>query len=105
MVCDDKYMYDVKLVDDEVIVGDGRPLSVKKIGKLRLNFKSEKEIASTVVLEDVKFVPSLKMNLFSLALGLKKGWKLESKGTTLTLSKYEKIVKFDRKIPMGTSFL
>jgi len=87
MVCNDKNLYDVILVNDKVIVGDGRSLSVKKMGNLKVNFKNEDKNISTVVLENIKFVPSLKLNLFSLALSMKKGWKLESKGTTLTFIK------------------
>jgi len=105
MVCNDANLLDYKTVNDEVIVGDGRPLNVIKIGKIKVQFTNNSTKYSIIVLENVKYVPSLKMNLFSLVLGIKKGWKLESNGSTLTLSKHQNSIKFDKRIPMGGSFL
>jgi hypothetical protein len=40
MVCDDSKLYGFESVNDEVVVGDGRPLRVAKIGKLNVHFAS-----------------------------------------------------------------
>jgi Zinc knuckle len=77
MVCDDSNLFNYESVHDEVVVGDGRPLRVTKIGKLKVNFANSSGKSSDFIMEKVKFVPSLRMNLFSLVVGIKKGWKLE----------------------------
>jgi hypothetical protein len=38
MVCDDSELFDYESVHDEVVVGDGRPLRVTKIGKIEGKF-------------------------------------------------------------------
>ena len=45
---------------------------------MRVKFKNSRGNDATVTFEKVKFVPQLKLNLFSLALGMKDGWKVES---------------------------
>jgi hypothetical protein len=56
-------------------------------------------------MEKVKFVPSLRMNLFSLVVGITKGWKLESESDKLILWKHGHQILFNKRILMGESFL
>jgi hypothetical protein len=45
------------------------------------------------------------VNLFSLTLGMRVGWKLESFDELLTVRKDGHMITFDHKIPIGKSFL
>jgi Zinc knuckle len=105
MVCDDSKLFDFELVNDEVVVGDGRPLKVTKIGKLKVNFSNSSGEPSELIMDKVKFVPSLRIKLFSLVVGIKKGWKLESEGNRLILSKNGHQILFNKRISMGKNFL
>jgi hypothetical protein len=98
MVCDDSKLFDFESVNDEVVVGDGRPLRVAKIGKLKVHFANSSGKLSEFIMDKVKFVPSLRMNLLSLVVGIKKGWKLESDRDTLILSKHEHQILFNKHI-------
>jgi hypothetical protein len=105
MVCDDSKLFDFESINDEVVVGDGRPLRVEKIGKLKVHFANSSGELSEFIMDKVKFVPSLRMNLFSLVVGIKKGWKLESDGDKLILSKQDHQILFNKRISMDESFL
>ena len=79
---------------------------MENIGKLRIAFKGRKgEEATKVVLENVKFVPEMKINLFSFMVAIKKGASLHSEGTSLVLMKDNHKIVFNTKVPMGSSFL
>jgi hypothetical protein len=101
MVCDDSKLFDFESVNDEVVVGDRRPLRVAKIGKLKVHFANSSGESSEFIMDKVKFVPSLRMNLFSLVVGIKKGWKLESDGDRLILSKENYQILFNKRISIG----
>jgi hypothetical protein len=58
-----------------------------------------------VLLENVKYIPELKVNLFSLTAALQKGAKLHTERTDLILEKGGKEILFNKRIPMGTSLL
>ena len=101
MVCEDLNMFDCKISNQHVIVGDGRSLKVNKTGKLKVSFHNNQGDKSEVLLEEVKYIPELKVNLFSIPVALKKGAKVKSQGTTLILEKDNKKISFDHKIPIG----
>jgi hypothetical protein len=60
----------IKIINQKVILGDGRNLKEDKIGDLRLKIVNNN---SYVVLKDVKVVPDLKVNLFSVSCALNRG--------------------------------
>jgi hypothetical protein len=68
--------------NQHVFVGDGTALEVKKVGKLRVKFEGRDQKTTDVLLEDVKFIPSLENNLFSLLIAMKKGHRFGQKGQT-----------------------
>ena len=105
MVCHDVGMFGCKPSNQQVIVGDGRSVKVLKTGNLKVIFQKRKGEKNEVLLEDVKFIPSLKVNLFSILVALKKGATVRSEGTSLIIKKGQKELHFDHKIPMGSSFL
>ena len=82
MVCHDVGMFGCKPLNQQVIVGDGRSVKVLKTGNLKVVFHNRKGEKNEVLLEDVKFIPSLKVNLFSTLVALKKGATVRSEGTS-----------------------
>jgi hypothetical protein len=78
MVCNDQNLTNWKFVDGEVIVDGGGTLPVMKNGSLKVKFWNSKGEDPMVYLPKVKFVPKLKLNLFSITLGMQEGWKVES---------------------------
>jgi hypothetical protein len=86
-------------------VGDGRALDVKKVRKLQVKSAGRHQKTADVLLENVKFIPSLKDNLFSLSVAKKKGAQIKSEETNLIISKGCQDIFFNHKIEMGASFL
>jgi gag-polypeptide of LTR copia-type/Zinc knuckle len=105
MVCSNEKLIDWRSVDERITVAGGASLPVTKIAKIHLKLKNSRGKDAEVTLEDVKLVPNLRVNLFSLTLGMRKGWKLESFNELLTVRKYGQMITFDHKIPIGKSFL
>jgi hypothetical protein len=105
MICNDERLIDWKWADEEITVAGGTFLPVKKIGNLRTKFKNSKGENSAVLIENVKYIPSLKMNLFSLTLGMRMGWKIESFEELFTIKKHDQMITFHQKVPVGLSFL
>jgi hypothetical protein len=58
-----------------------------------------------ILLEEVKYIPEMKVNLFSLPFSLQKGASVQSEGKSLVIKKSNKEIYFSHKIPMETSFL
>jgi len=55
-----------------------------------------------VVLENVKYSPKLKMNLFSINQALRKGWQLGNEQKTIKIEKGRTVLKFNKHIGMST---
>jgi hypothetical protein len=94
MTCCEVGMFDIKSSSQKITVGDGRHLRVEKTGKLRICFKGREKETTEVLLENVKFVPEMKVNLFSLTVALEKGASLYSEGTSVVLEKEGKPVSW-----------
>jgi hypothetical protein len=105
MVCSDEKLINYRSVDERITVAGGASLPLTKIGKIHLKLKNSRGKDAEVTLEDVKLVPNLRVNLLSLTLGMRKGWKLESFDEFLTVRKDGQMIPFDHKIPLGMSFL
>jgi hypothetical protein len=105
ITCSKIGMSDIKPSSQNITVGDGRHLKVKKTGKLRICFEGREQKTTEVLLENVKYVPEMKVNLFSLTVAMEKGASLYSEGTSVVLKKGGKEIYFDTKIKMGSSFL
>jgi hypothetical protein len=97
-------LFDTKPSKQKIIVGDGRSIEVEKTGKLRVEFEGkEGEEPVEVILEGVKFVPEMKINLFSFMVAIQKAANLHSEGTSLVLRKGKHNVHFNTKVPMRSS--
>ena len=67
-----------------------------KIGKLRCNVEQVNGKIFQVVLQDVKYVPELWVNLFSINKALKDGFKIGNDGIVIHLTKGSTTLSFDR---------
>jgi hypothetical protein len=99
-------LFDTKPSNQKIIVGDGRNIQVKKTGKPRVKCDGkEGEEPVEVVLEGVKLVPEMKINLFSFMVAIQEGASLWSEGASLVLINGKHNVYFNTKVPMGSSYL
>ena len=78
-------MFDTKTSNINVIMGDGRGMKVAKTGNLRVKFAGKNGEIIEVLMRDVKYIPSLTVNLFILNLALQRGAKMYSEGTSVIL--------------------
>jgi gag-polypeptide of LTR copia-type/Zinc knuckle len=92
----------IKNIDQKVILGDGRDLEAERIGDLRLKISNND---SYVVLKDVKVVPDLKVNLFSVSCALNSGASMKLKGEGIIISKGKMEIDFDQILKMGKGHL
>ena len=66
MVNSDDGMYDCKEIEEPIILCNGKKMMATKIGKVRMTALQVDGSTADVVLQGVKFVPGLDMNLFSV---------------------------------------
>ena len=73
MTNNDEGMFDCKNISTPIRVGSGKTLMAIKIGKLKRTVVSKNGSSQVIVLQEVKYVPELWVNLFSVGQALKKG--------------------------------
>ena len=101
----DEGMFDVKEVDSLITIGNGKTLRATKIGKVRRTVLQEDGTTMDIVLRDVKCVPGLKVNLFSLTKALSTGWNVSNDGVKIILRKGRNKITFDKVFETGTGVL
>jgi hypothetical protein len=77
---------DVKEIDESIKTGNGDLMKATKIGNLKCEVTQINGGKFTVTLNNVKYVPSLSVNLFSLNKALKKGFKVSYDGVVVSLN-------------------
>jgi hypothetical protein len=92
----DRSMFDVKTINENNRVGNGDFLKATKIGSPKCRVIQIDGSTFTIILHDVKFVPNLWVNLFSINQALKKGHVIGNDELTISLSKGLTKVTFDR---------
>src|SRR6056300_1507911 len=105
MNCDNAGMFDCREIDEEIIVGSGRLVRSRKIGKLKVKVKQGNGKTTTIVLTNVKHVPGLWCNLFSLTSAIDKGFQLGNKERVITLLKGNEIIGFDQIYKTQSGFI
>ena len=95
MVGDDDGMFDCKDIDKPIIISDGKPIKATKIGKLKRTVLQVDGRTQDIVLEEVKHVPGLDMNLFAVLKALRQGWQIGNNGINLSLTKGRTTLHFD----------
>ena len=105
MCNDDTNMYDCQTINEEIRVGSGKTIRATKIGKLKVKIRQTTGKVTVVALTNVKFVPELWCNLFSLTAVLDKGFNLGNQGKVITVSKGDVTIGFDRIFPTTSGFI
>jgi len=104
MTNSDVDMTGVKIIDEFVKIGNGKEMRATKIGYVTRMVKQRDGISKKVTLE-VKYVPDLWINLFSLTKPLENGSKLGNDGIHITISKGNTTIKFDKILKTKTGFV
>jgi hypothetical protein len=89
---------DVKEINESINIGNGDSMKATKIGNLKFEVTQFNEEKSTVTMNDVKYVPSLCVNLFILNKPLKKGFKVSNDGVVVNLNYKHVKLTFDHVI-------
>lgn len=76
----DKGLFDIKEVSESIIERNGKTIEATKMGNLRCDVERVNGKTFQVELQDVKYVPELWVNLFSINKALKNGFKIGNDG-------------------------
>ena len=92
-------MYDARPCDVEISIGDGKKMKAVLQGKLNVEFELGDGKYMFAVMEGYHYVPEMgNLFLFSILNTLNKGWKLGNEGLVMTLTKGERILRFNHII-------
>ena len=80
-------------------------LTATKVGKKKATVMHKDGTTEDVTLTNVKYVPGLWVNLFSIGQALKNGFSIGNKDVVITLTKGSTVLKFDRIIPTHQGFV
>jgi hypothetical protein len=75
------------------------------MSKKRVEVIQKSGTSGTFVLTEVKYVPGIFVNLFSIGKALKNGFKISSKGCIISLRKGDSVISFDRMLPTERGFV
>jgi hypothetical protein len=85
-------------IDESIKIGNGNSMNSTKIGNLKCEVTQVNGEKLTIRINDIKYVPSLCVNLFSLNKALKKGFKISNDGVVISLNYKHVKLTFDRVI-------
>jgi hypothetical protein len=91
-------MFDIQGINEKVTVGNGEKMVATKVGNLRCCVIQVDGSTLDIVINDVKFLPELCANLFSVNKALKNGFKLSNENENISLTKGSASITFDRII-------
>ncbi len=100
----DEDLTDVKTINEFVKIGNGKEMRATKIGHVTRMVRQQYGTSKKVTLE-VKYVPDLWINLFSLTKPLEKRCKLGNDEIYITTSKGDTTIKFDKILKTKTGFV
>ena len=92
----DEGMYDTKNINEEIIVGSGKTVTATMIGNWRGVVMQKTGNKKNIILENVKVVPELWVNLLSINCVLSHGWLIGNKQKMMYLQKNNYRLWFDR---------
>ena len=91
-------MFDVKDIEEKITVGNGDSMMATKVGSLKRCVIQLNGSTLDITIHEVKYVPNLCANLFSINKAIKNGFNLSNKGTSICLTKGSASITFDRVI-------
>jgi hypothetical protein len=95
---DNEALYEYKTISEEITVGNGNVMIAKNVGKLRCGILLKNSEKLIIMLENVKYVPKMWINLFSIGKSLKNGFNLSNDGKIIKLSKGNMTLTFDKVV-------
>ena len=98
-------LINVRKISKKIKFGDGSSLTATKVGDLPVIVKQKNGKKFKATLEDVKVVPNMICNLFSIVSCLRKGWNIGNDGKVIKLSKGKTQIKFDQELATKTGYL
>jgi len=98
-------MFDIKKEQGSVRIGDGKLMETSMIGSKRMLVVQKDGETKLVTLKNVKYVPELWTNLFSITAAMSHGYKVSGEKSVLHLSKGEFKLSFDWIIKSPTGYL
>ena len=105
LVRSDIGMKNIKKIKEHIKIGDGSKLRAKKIGDLPVIIEQKDGKQIKAVLKNVKYVPNLLCNLFSILSVMNKGWSLGNDKSIVKLSKGKSEIKFDHEMKTKNGYL
>jgi hypothetical protein len=89
---------DVKEISESIKIGNGDSMKLTIIGNLKCEVTQVNGEKLIITLNDVKYMPSLCVHLFSLNKALKKGFKISNDGMVISLNYKHVKLTVDRVI-------
>ena len=105
MTNDDTGMFEVKTIQDEITIENGKPLMATKIGKFKLNIVQKDCSSRDVPLSGVKCVPQCFCKLFSITKALEKGLNIGNDGKRIYLKTDNFKMTFDQVFNTATGYI
>jgi hypothetical protein len=88
-------MFNIRDIDEKVTVGNGNIMVATKVGSLRRQVIQLDGSKLDIEINEVKYLPDLCANLFSVNKALKNGFKLSNDGENISLTKGSACITFD----------
>jgi hypothetical protein len=98
-------LYNYTTISEEITVGNGNKMLAKKVGNLRCMVQQKNGETFVVVLKNLKFVPELWVNLFSISKALKNGFNLGNEDIVMKLMKGNTTLNFGRMLKTKNGFV
>jgi hypothetical protein len=83
----EKGLFQEESINESITVGNGKSMTATKVGSLKCRVIQVDGSELDITLHEVKYVPELWVNLFSINKALKNGHTLSNKGLSICLSK------------------
>jgi hypothetical protein len=101
----DEGMFDVQVIKSPVKIGSGKSMTATKTRKKQMTVIPKDGSMQVILLTEVKYVPELWVNLFSIGKALQNGFNIGNKGIHIFLRKGNTKIVFDRIMPTSKGFV
>jgi hypothetical protein len=91
-------MFNLKDIAETITVGNGNSMTATKVGSLRRRVVQLNGSNLDITINEVKYVPNLCANLFSINKAIKNGFNRSNNGISICLTKGSASITFDRII-------
>lgn len=98
-------MFEVKNIQDEITIGNGKLMMATKIRKLKVNIIQKDSSSREVMLTGVKYVPKLFCKLFSITKSQEKGLNIGNNSKRIHLKTDNFKITFDQMFETLTGYI